>query len=178
RGRLPARARSFPRGRTRESGRRPERRPVTSRGNRPVRARLFELLEEGLDGRRELSALADPVIDALAVDLDVGGVLLRVVVADLLHNRRARGLQRVGDDDAIERGMGRATTAQANLEHLIETPSFRARNSTGTGRRTAIPSPTIPAADPSSSSRTSSRRSLSRSSASSSSSAGIASAGG
>src|ERR1043166_6830965 len=79
--------------------------------------RLRQLLEQRLHGRRELCALAHPVVDALAVDLDVGRVLLWVVVADLLHRRRARRLQRVGDDDAVERGMGRAATAQANLEH-------------------------------------------------------------
>src|SRR4051812_17965640 len=105
RGRLPARARSFPRGHTSGCEPHPDRRPVTSRGNRPVRARLLELLEEGLDGGRELRAFAEPVIDALAVDLHVGRVLLRVVVADLLHNCRARRLQRVGDDDTVERGM-------------------------------------------------------------------------
>src|SRR3954451_22790096 len=106
---------------------------------------LFQLLEEGLDGRRELSALAEPVIDALAVDLDVGGVLLRVVVADLLHDGRARRLQRVGDDDAVERCMGRAATAQANLEHLTETPSFKGAEYYWNAGRNSNTNPAIPA---------------------------------
>src|SRR5437764_4121461 len=54
---------------------------------------LREFLEQRLHGRRELCALAQPVVDALAVDLDVGRVLLGVVVADLLHRRRARRLR-------------------------------------------------------------------------------------
>src|SRR5436305_7437443 len=78
---------------------------------------LRKLLEQRLHGRRELCALAHPVVAALAVDLDVGRVLLRVVVADLLHRRGARRLQRVRYDDAVERGMGRAATAQANFQH-------------------------------------------------------------
>src|SRR5213079_796048 len=58
----------------------------------------LRLLQEGLDRRRELRSLRHPVVDARAVDLDVRRVLLRVVMADLLDRRRARGLERVGDD--------------------------------------------------------------------------------
>ena len=57
--------------------------------------------------------------DAGAIDLDVSRVLLRIVMADLLHRGVARGLQRVGNDDAIERRMSRALTAQANLQHVV-----------------------------------------------------------
>src|SRR5436305_3791511 len=99
---------------------------------------LRELLGQRLHGRRELCALAQPVVDALAVDLDVGRVLLGVVVADLLHRRRARRLQRVGDNDAVERGMGGAAAAQANFQHS-RSSGFRksGRQFTGTGGGTA-----------------------------------------
>src|SRR5438477_12493478 len=75
------------------------------------------LLQDRLHGGGQLRALADPVIDALAVDLHVSGVLLRIVVADLLHGRRARRPQRVRDHDAIERRVGGPAASQANLPH-------------------------------------------------------------
>src|SRR4051794_2080924 len=81
------------------------------------------LLQNRLDRRRELRALREPVVDAGVVDLDVRWVPLRVVVADLLDHRRARSLERVRYDDPVERGMGRAATAQANLQHEFITPS-------------------------------------------------------
>src|SRR6266516_2151272 len=82
----------------------------------------FGLLQDRLDGGRNLGALGNPVVDARAVDLDVRRILLGVVVADLLDRRRARGLQRVGDDDPVEGGVSRAAAAQANLQHEFVTP--------------------------------------------------------
>src|SRR5206468_2284820 len=82
----------------------------------------LEFLEQRLHGRRELRALAHPVVDALAIDLDVGRFLLRIVVADLLEGRRARRLLRVGNDHAVERRMSGAAAAQTDLQHSVRTP--------------------------------------------------------
>src|SRR5438132_14005927 len=54
----------------------------------PVAGNLLRLLQQRLDRRRKLRAFAHPVIDAFAVDLHIGWILLRIVMADLLDSRR------------------------------------------------------------------------------------------
>ena len=67
--------------------------------------------EDGGDGLGRLRADAEPVLRPLGVDLDEGGVLLRVVLADRLDRAAVTLGAGVGDDDAVVR---RAHLAQAH----------------------------------------------------------------
>ena len=67
--------------------------------------------EDGGDGLGRLGADAEPVLRPLGVDLDEGGLLLRVVLADRLDRAAVTLGPGVGDDDAVVR---RAHLAQAH----------------------------------------------------------------
>src|SRR4051812_40599448 len=67
--------------------------------------------EDGGHGLGRLRADGQPVLGALGVDLDEGGVLLRVVLADGLDDATLALGAGVGDDDAVVR---RAHLAQAH----------------------------------------------------------------
>jgi hypothetical protein len=68
-------------------------------------------LQDRGDGLGRLRADAEPVRGAVAVDLDEGGVLLGVVLADRLDDAALALGARVGDDDAV---VGGAHLAQAH----------------------------------------------------------------
>ena len=70
-------------------------------------------------------------MDALGVDLDDRGVVLRVVLADLLDGTTVALGARVHDDDTVVRGADLAETLQTNLgSHVCgiscsETPGMK-----------------------------------------------------
>src|SRR4051812_38063989 len=68
--------------------------------------------EDGGDGLGRLRADTQPVLGTLAVDLDEGGILLRVVLADRFDRAAVTLGAGVGDDDAVVRG--------AHLAHAHE----------------------------------------------------------
>src|SRR5438128_1193313 len=92
---------------------------------------LLALFEQRLHGGGKLRAFAHPVVDALAVDLHISRIFLRIVMSDLLHRRRPRRPQRVGNDDPVERSVRRSSPAQTNLQHSSTPNALPNTNSTG-----------------------------------------------
>src|SRR5204862_1531979 len=125
------------------------RRREPSRRTRPALSLLLRrLLQERLHGRRELRALAHPIVHSRAVDLHVRRILLGVVVADLLDGRRTRRLLRVGHDDPVKRRVAHSAPAQTNFQHsftplsCLPNTSYEIRISPQRGRRSrSTPSP-------------------------------------
>src|SRR5512141_2300344 len=69
-------------------------------------------LQEPRDGVRGLSALAEPVLHPVLVELDQRGVVLRVVPADDLDELAVTRRARIGDHDAIHRVLLRPDARQ------------------------------------------------------------------
>src|ERR1035437_9105152 len=76
-------------------------------------------------GVGRLRALADPVVDALLLDIDERRLGARVVVAQDFDEAAVAGGARVGHHDAEERALLGTGTAQTNRYHL--SVSFTAR---------------------------------------------------
>ena len=73
-------------------------------------------LEDRGDRLGRLGADAEPVLGPVRDDLDVGGVLGGVVLADLLDDAAVALLAGVDDDDAVVRRTDLAHTLQTNLD--------------------------------------------------------------
>src|SRR3954462_2790949 len=71
--------------------------------------------EGGGDGPGGRAPAAEPVLGPLAVDLDEGGVLLRVVLADRLDRAAVALGAGVGDDDPVVRGAHLAQAHELDL---------------------------------------------------------------
>src|SRR5699024_3013253 len=82
-------------------------------------------LEEGGDLLGRLRTDPEPVQRTLGLDLDEGGVLGGVVLADLLEHGAIALLARIGHDDAVERCTDLAHALQADLDSHVGGLSFR-----------------------------------------------------
>src|SRR5438067_2360996 len=82
---------------------------------------LLRLLPQGFHGRRQLRPLRNPVVHPRAIDLDVGRVLFRIVMADLLDRRRARGLQHEFTN-SFEMGRQSYRNALPNINQTLRIP--------------------------------------------------------
>src|SRR5690606_413099 len=81
-------------------------------------------LEQRRDLLGRLCADTEPVLGALGLDLDDGGVLGRVVLTDLLDHGAIALLARIGHDDAVERCTDLAHALQTDLDSHVGGLSF------------------------------------------------------
>src|SRR5438132_1571721 len=75
---------------------------------------LLRLLDQAADGVRGLRAMADPVSDAVEVEVPVLPRLFRIVVADLLDEFAVARAAAVGDDDFVIRVVERTLSAESD----------------------------------------------------------------
>src|SRR5690606_26407124 len=93
-------------------------------GRRGLGARRFSLGRLGLADQRgdrigRLRADAEPVPDALEIDLDHWRISDRVVVAERLDESPIAGRGVLGGNDSVVRALLRTHAAQSQLDHVV-----------------------------------------------------------
>jgi hypothetical protein len=93
--------------------------------------RRLGLLDEALDRRRHLRAVAGPVLDAIEGDAQrlLGPRRDRVVETDALDEATVAAQARIGDDDVEEGALLRAAACQPDDDHGVY-PSSSLANAT------------------------------------------------
>ena len=79
----------------------------------------FSLLEQHADRVGGLCAVGEPLLRLFGVDLNKGGLLRRVIGADFFNETAVAGKAAVSYDNAVERALLGAQTAQTNLNHGV-----------------------------------------------------------
>jgi len=84
----------------------------------PERAHLGPL-DQLADGLGHLGTALDPVLDPLAVDLQLSRVLTGIVITDLVQGASRRDAPGVGNHQPIERPIPGTHAAQPYLQHIV-----------------------------------------------------------
>src|SRR5699024_2409060 len=75
------------------------------------------LLQQLTDSVSGLSAVGEPLLGLVGIDVDNAGLLGGIVVADLLDEAAIAGKAAVGNNNAVEGSFLGAHAAQTNLNH-------------------------------------------------------------